>query len=228
MDHLQELNSIFKAKTGVAFENYSLLQQALTHDSMGEAGLAFERMEFLGDACLEMVIAANLVESTTFPEGKMSQFRSNLTRKESLASILKSWNIEAFFQVGRGMKKAKLPDSVYADFLESLFGALYLDQGFETVNSCITHIFKPIIEEQKDNPNLFSNAKSKLQELAMAQKADLPVYQIKSRSGKDHNPIYTIEVEVLEQTFCASGPSIKIAEVRAAESALAQLKKYSR
>lgn len=224
MNDLQKLNSIFKANTGVAFENFSLLQQALTHDSVGEAGLAFERMEFLGDACLEMVIASYLVQCTDFPEGKMSQFRSNLTRKESLAAILKSWKIESFFLVGRGMKINQLPDTVYADYLESLFGALYLDRGFETVKDCITHIFKPIIEEQKNNPNLFSNAKSKLQELAMAQKADLPKYNIKSKSGKDHNPTYTIEVQVLNKSFCAVGPSIKIAEVRAAETALSQLK----
>jgi ribonuclease-3 len=182
-------------------------------------------MEFLGDACLEMVIASYLVEFTEFPEGKMSQFRSNLTRKESLAAILKSWKVESYFHVGRGMKIEKLPDSVYADYLESLFGALYLDRGFEVVKRCITHIFKPIIEEQKDNPNLFSNAKSKLQELAMAQKAELPTYTIKSRSGKDHNPTYTIEVKVLNKSFCASGPSIKIAEVKAAENAFSQLKK---
>ena len=174
MKNLEDFNHIFKQQTGQSFKDWELLEKSLTHDSVGEQGHEFERMEFLGDACLEMIIASYLVKNTTFSEGQMSQFRSNLTRKKSLASILRRWNIEPYFTIGRGMKVDQLPDSVYADYLESLFGAIYLEQGFEVVKACVTHIFSPIIEEQKNNPQLFSNSKSKLQELAMSKKAALP------------------------------------------------------
>lgn len=223
MENLRKFNRAFKQQTGAEFQSWELLEKALTHDSVGPEGFEFERMEFLGDACLEMVIATYLVTQTGFSEGQMSQFRSKLTRKESLASILRKWKIEEFFTIGRGMKIDNLSDSVYADFLESLFGALYLEQGFEAVKSCILSVFTQIIESQKDNPSIFSNAKSKLQELAMAQKAKLPIYTIVSRSGQDHNPTYVIEVRVLGQTFSAKGSSIKIAEHKAAAKALEKL-----
>ena len=223
MNKLRNFNQLFKQQTDSEFQSLDLLEQALTHDSVGKEGREFERLEFLGDGCLEMIIAAYLVKNTDFSEGKMSQFRSNLTRKESLSAILRQWKMEEFFTLGRGMKIETLSDSVYADYLESLFGALFLEQGFEATQACILNVFTPIIDAQKNNPGFFSNVKSRLQELAMAQKAKLPVYKIISKSGNDHSPTYVIEVTVLGKSFKAKGSSIKNAELLAAEKALSEL-----
>lgn len=220
MKHLKAFLDIFHEKTGCRILNSELIANALTHDSIPSQGNEFERMEFLGDACLEMVIAAELVTQTQYAEGKMSQLRSRLTRKESLAEILKDWKVEPFFQLGRGMNKKELPDTVYADYLESFFGALYLDQGFDTCRSAILKIFSPIIQRHLSNQQSYANVKSQLQELTMAKKAALPCYTILQKKGPDHAPTYYIELKVLDKTFLSQGPSIKDAELKAAGEAL--------
>ncbi|MBF0198306.1 MAG: hypothetical protein HQL32_11375 [Planctomycetes bacterium] len=221
---LERVNHILKEKSGQSFKDLHLLEQAITHDSMGRPGHEFERMEFLGDACVEQVIASLLVRNTNFPEGTMSQLRSRLTSKGSLASILKSWSIEEYVKVGRGMDAANLPDTVYADYFESIFGALSLDQGFEVCRLGLEKIFIPLIEEEVQNGCDFSNHKSRLQELAMKKKNELPKYTILSRSGPEHAPQFLIEVTVFGKKFQARGPSIKKTELNAANEALKALR----
>jgi len=221
MDH-QAINHILEERIGVTIQDARLLEQALTHDSCGEVGRPFERLEFLGDACLEMVVADLLYTKTALSEGQMSPFRNSLTRKESLAEILRSWKIEKHLRMGDSMDLGNLPDTVYADVLESLLGAVYRDGGFESLQVAVTKLFAGRIEEQK-HQSTFANPKTRLQEWAMARKLPLPKYTILSSKGPSHQPEYHLEVRVNDRTFEARARSIRVAESEAALQALKSL-----
>ena len=221
MDH-QAINQILQQKLGVTVEDTHLLEEALTHDSCGEIGRPFERLEFLGDACLEMVVADLLFLGTELSEGKMSPFRHSLTRKESLADILRSWKIESHIQVGGSMDPNNLPDTLYADVLESLLGAIYRDRGFGALYQAVSSLFVDRIEHEKGK-STFANPKTRLQEWAMARKLPLPKYTVLSKEGPSHKPEYHLVVEVGDQEFQSKAGSIKVAETEAAERALEEL-----
>jgi ribonuclease-3 len=221
MDH-QAINHLLQEKMGVTIQDLRLLEDALTHDSCGDVGRPFERLEFLGDACLEMVVADLLFAGTELSEGKMSPFRHSLTCKESLASILRSWKIEEHIRLGDSMDSTRLPDTIYADVLESLLGAVYRDQGFPALHSAVSRLFKDRIEEEKGR-STFANPKTRLQEWAMARRLELPKYSIIKRKGPSHLPEYELEVEVDGKGFRATAGSIKVAESEAAKRALGEL-----
>jgi ribonuclease-3 len=223
MDSLQAFNDCFKTHTGQTFKNPKLVVQALTHDSLGDIGKPFERLEFLGDGCVEMVIADLLVSDTDFSEGQMSQLRSSLTSKASLAKRSKSWNIGPWIRVGKALDPEQLPDTVYADFFESLLGALYLDCGFSATKSAVQRIFEQDLRQALASDGNFANSKTQLQEWTMKQKLELPQYTITNRSGPAHQPVYNIDVSVGDQVFSSQGSSIKQAEFQAAQCALDHL-----
>jgi ribonuclease-3 len=223
MKEIHSFNSLYLEKTSQSFSNTDLAIEALTHDSMGEQGKAFERMEFLGDACLEMCIAQLLVENTSFNEGQMSQLRSRLTSRLNLSSICKSWNIEPWIRIGKAMDIRQLPNTVYADFFESLLGALYLDRGLDAVQGvCRTLFLDAILEAKKGNGN-FANPKTQLQNWTMAQKLPLPEYSTISKKGPAHAPIYKVQVHVAERQFKATSSNVKEAEFIVASKALEAL-----
>ena len=223
MNDLQDFNQLYKQKTDVAFCDVQKARQALTHDSIGPSGAEFERMEFLGDGCLEMVMAYLLVTHTDFPEGKMSQLRSRLTSKESLAQRIRTWNIEPWIVVGKAMDLQNLPDTIYADIFESLLGALFLDQGLGAVQKAVECIFLKDILEARDSGLNFASPKTQLQEWTMSRQDPLPLYRIVNRQGPPHAPIYEIEVAVGGQRFIAKAGSVKQAEFMAAQAALQEL-----
>lgn len=220
----EDFNEIFKSKTGIAFKNIDLLERALTHDSCGSIGSEFERMEFLGDACLELSIAAMLISRTDFSEGKCSQIRSNLTRKESLAEIMRSWNADANFVLGKGMNRNDLSDTIYADMMESVLGALYSDQGYEVTFKCINLVFEEKFQELISQSTSHNNPKSRLQEYLMSNGKTLPEYTIVKKEGPAHSPTYTIKVSLYNgESYEGEANSIKNAEQMAATHALTAL-----
>ena len=219
MIDLEAFNHRFQLCCAATFRDPLIVTQALTHDSYGPEGKAFERLEFLGDGCLEMVIAETLYLETDLAEGQMSPFRSSLTRTESLASILREWEMEAFFRLGPGMNVEALPDSVYADFFESLLGAYHLDRGFEALRELVRGIFLKEIQRRKGQSS-FANPKTQLQEWTMAKGLDLPKYKVVSQKGPDHQPVFTVEVIVGEERYDCKGSSVKGAEMAAAQAAL--------
>lgn len=221
---VEKFSRLFKEKTGASFKDLSLLKKALTHDSCGDIGKDFERMEFLGDACLELTVAELLFRNSDFSEGRMSQMRSSLTRKESLAEILRSWNAEKHFILGKGMDRDCLADTIYADYLESFFGALFLDQGHEAVRKCIINVFQPLVDEVLQYKDSLNNPKSRLQEYVMARGKNLPKYIVVEKTGSAHQPTYIIHVHVLDGLhFEGKASSIKGAEQAAAKKALESL-----
>ena len=221
---VEPFSSVFSQKTGVLFRDQSLLKLALTHDSCGKSGAEFERMEFLGDACLELTVAAMLVKNTNLPEGQMTQIRSKLTRKETLAAILRSWHVEDCFILGSGMDRHDLPESTYADFFESILGALFLDQGHDALSSCVGQIFLPLMNDIIERGESVNNHKSRLQEHVMSKGRELPVYTIMRKLGSSHNPTYVVGVKLYDQqTFEGQAHTIKGAEQMAAQNALKAL-----
>ena len=161
MRSFQAFNDRFKAHTGETFKNETLVKDALTHDSLGDMGKAFERLEFLGDGCVEMVIADLLVSRTHFSEGQMSQLRSSLTSKGSLAKRFRQWQVEPWIRLGKALDDQNLPDTVCADFFESILGALYLDRGFDSLKRAIASIFKEDLSRALSSDGNFANSKTK-------------------------------------------------------------------
>lgn len=206
------------------FQSEALLNQALTHRGLSNHNN--ERLEFLGDAILDMVISRHLYE--IFPsatEGQLSQLRSNLVKKDTLARIARAHNIGEFIHFGPGELKtgAHRRSSVLADTVEALIAAAYIDSNhdFESCQNLVLALYSSELanlsleEEQKDNKTL-------LQEWLQARKQDLPKYRLVQSAGKDHQKSFTVQCMVpgVSETFTATESSKRKAEQLAARSAL--------
>ena len=210
--------------TGYQFKNENLLEQAFSHDSQNLNAVNFERLEFIGDACLSLVISDTLFDECDRPEGQLSKMRAKLVRKETLAEIMKSWDLESHYKLGKSMKTSDLSDTIYADLFESLLGAIYKDSQFESLKKVIKRIFASKIEGVLSGKETFENAKSKLQEYVMANKMTMPEYILVNKTGLAHEPIYNIKLLVFEKEFISFASTIKKAEMKAADEALASIK----
>ncbi len=189
MSNLDKLES----KLGYAFVDKSLLALALTHRSRGAKN--YERLEFLGDSILGFVIADWLYHNySELAEGKLSRMRSSLVRKETLAQVARDLTLSEHLILGEGELKSGgfNRDSILADTVESIIGALYLDSGFEQAHGFIhqkfeQHLAKISAESTHKDP------KSKLQETMQKRGMELPVYEIIDVSGAQHDQEFTVE-----------------------------------
>lgn len=211
---------------GYRFRDAALLQEAVTHRSAGSHNN--ERLEFLGDAVLGYVIAEALY--TQFPEaseGQLSRLRASLVKRETLAAIARDLELGDYLSLGSGELKSGgfRRDSILADELEAIFGAIVLDTGFDTCHDTILRLFSERLsglsaaDEQKD-------PKTRLQEHLQSRKLELPVYSVQEVTGKAHNQQFTIEcrVEDLQSSSQGRGSNRRRAEQAAAEAMLTQLK----
>ncbi|MBS1139654.1 MAG: RNAse [Proteobacteria bacterium] len=207
------------------FSDQSLLRTALTHRSFGTPNN--ERLEFLGDGVLDFVIAAALFHRfAELPEGDLSRLRANLVRQETLHRLALDLDIGAHLRLGEGELKsggAQRP-SILADALEALLGAIYLDAGFEAVQTVIENLFAPLLDELK--PGQFQkDAKTRLQEWLQGRKKALPKYQLLEATGAAHEQRFEVACEIENPTLrtVGHGSSRRIAEQIAAEKALKEL-----
>lgn len=207
------------------FSDQSLLRTALTHRSFGTPNN--ERLEFLGDGVLDFVIAAALFHRfAELPEGDLSRLRANLVRQETLHRLALDLDIGAHLRLGEGELKsggAQRP-SILADALEALLGAIYLDAGFEAVQTVIEKLFAPLLDELK--PGQFQkDAKTRLQEWLQGRKKALPKYQLLEATGAAHEQRFEVACEIENPTLrtVGHGSSRRIAEQIAAEKALKEL-----
>jgi ribonuclease III len=219
LDHLEQ-------KLGYKFNNQKLLELALKHRSLGKN--SNERLEFLGDAILNFVIAAELFRA--YPkclEGELSRLRSNLVRKDSLASLAKIFNLGEHLLVGESEKKSGgiNRSSILADTLEAIIGAIYLDSDIENCSKKILEwyadkLISITLTGQKD-------PKTELQELMQAKKLPLPQYQIIATEGKMHEQLFHVSchVEGLSIKTSGAGNNKQKAEQNAAENFLIEFKK---
>lgn len=209
------------------FKNEALLIEALTHRSVSANNN--ERLEFLGDGILNFVIAAHLFDQyPDMQEGDMSRLRASLVNKDSLADIARVLNLGDYLRLGSGEMKSGgfRRDSILADAVESIFGAVYRDSGFDECCKLILHLYKDKLKNIPDAQSL-KDPKTQLQELLQSHHHPLPVYNVLSVSGKSHNQVFKVEcrIDSLQCATTAEGSSRRKAEQTAAEQAIIEISK---
>lgn len=214
-----------QGKLGYRFGNPALLTQAVTHRSAG--GANNERLEFLGDAVLGMVIAEALFQqSPRAAEGELSRLRATLVRKETLAGIARSLDLGEFLKLGPGELKSGgfRRDSILADALEAVIGAIYLDGGFTDCSDWILRRFSSRLASLPSAAEL-KDAKTRLQELLQSRRLPLPEYAVVEVYGQAHAQTFKVECRVPDKDKCTrgSGGSRRYAEQQAAQAMLEAL-----
>jgi len=207
------------------FSDASLLELALTHRSKGSANN--ERLEFLGDAILGFVTTDLLYSQFgSAPEGQLSRFRASLVKKETLAELAREFSLGDFLLLGSGELKSGgfRRDSILADTMEAIIGAIYLDSGLDSAHSLIEKCLTPRLAKLSTE-NELTDPKTRLQELLQARHAPLPAYTVVNTSGDEHNQRFEVSCSVqgLQQPANGIGSSRRKAEQDAAEHALALL-----
>lgn len=221
------MNPVSNAIPGIAytFDDERLLRTALTHRSLGEAN--YERLEFLGDAVLSFVVASHLYHlRPDVPEGSLSRLRSRVVRGETLARVAKSVNLGQHLRLGEGELKSGgfLRNSILADALEAVLGAIYLDGGIKACELVIQQLFEPVIQALPDAESL-KDPKTRLQEWLQARGRPLPEYALSAESGPEHAKQFEVTCRVADTDVqeLAVGSSRRKAEQLAAKQMLARL-----
>lgn len=210
---------------GHTFSQDGLLRQALTHRSFGSPHN--ERLEFLGDSVLNCVIATILFRRYgSLKEGELSRQRANLVRQESLAQIAQSLDLGNHLRLGEGELKSggfRRP-SILADGLEAIFGAIYLDAGFDTAYAVVERLYQPLLE-QVDPKDSGKDPKTALQEILQGRKLPLPLYALVATNGEAHAQEFEVECSVpaLGVSVRGHGGSRRAAEQAAAREALSRM-----
>jgi ribonuclease-3 len=216
------MDPLLQNRLGHTFKDAGLLQQALTHRS--HSSLHNERLEFLGDSILNCVVASLLFERySTIDEGDLSRLRANLVKQQSLYEIAQRLELSQFLRLGEGELKSggfRRP-SILADTLEALFGAIFLDAGFNAARDVIRSLYIPILDTV-DPKTLGKDAKTLLQEYLQGKKIPLPQYNVVATHGAAHSQEFEIEclVPKLEIQVFGTGGSRRAGEQAAAKLAL--------
>ena len=210
-------------KINVKFKNLDLLTQSLTHKSFN-ANKNNEKLEFLGDRVLGLVIAKKLLE--TYPEEKegiLDKKFASLVNKKTCFEIAKNIDLEKFILTfNPNNKKIKIEDKIISDSCEALIGAIYLEKGFNIVEKVILYLWKKNLIQSVVTQ---IDAKTKLQELSLKNFKKLPTYKLISNSGPRHKPLFKVGVKLPNSKyFIASGKSKKDAEQNAAVECLKSIK----
>lgn len=215
---------------GYSFQNRALLAKAMTHRSYANEHHAEglpdnERLEFLGDAVLDLVISQYLMK--TLPnshEGDLTRIRAEVVSLPSLARLATSLDIGPALLLGKGEERSggRNKSSLLADALEALFGAIFTDGGFEAADTVILPLFIPLLQQVSIDEG--QDFKSRLQELLQAEQRDLPIYELVETAGPAHERIYHVDVLIENRSHgSGQGRTKKSAEQAAAQAALTLL-----
>ena len=207
------------------FQDIELFQQALSHRSATQKNN--ERLEFLGDAVLDFVISDELYRlRPDVSEGDLSKLRASLVRDDSLAALALELGFGDHLILGSGEMKTggHRRESILADALEAIFGAVFLDSGIDASRAVIEHVFAERLQNLPDIKDL-RDPKTRLQEWLQSRKLALPVYELVAKSGQDHKQRFTVSCSVAEQTAVTQGEasSLRKAEQKAARKMIALL-----
>lgn len=219
---MSNLRNFLRDTLGHDPSDLSLFERALTHASVGKD--SYERLEFLGDRVVGLVIARLLYERfDREPEGKLSRRYNVLVSRETCAEIGRELGLPVWIRLGKQARDdgANQSDNVVGDAVESLIGALLIDGGLEKADAFIRRVWAPYVDSQGKAPK---HPKSALQELAAARNWAAPEYEVARKSGSHHAPRFTIKVgirNVGEAT--AEGSSKQEAETAAAVALLEQV-----
>lgn len=215
------------ASLGLSFNNYTLLEEAFTHRSYlnehKDARAHNERLEFLGDAVLELAVTHFLfTKYPNKPEGDLTAFRAALVNTFSLADSAEAIGLNDMILLSKGESRdtGRARQIILANAFEALLGAIYLDQGYDVVEAFIAkHLYGKIDDVVKTRA--WQDAKSKFQELAQDKKSTTPAYKTISEIGPDHDKIFTVGVFVgTEKIAEGEGRSKQEAEQAAAQAAI--------
>lgn len=225
-------NAFAEQVLGVTYKNIELLITAFTHRSyLNEHRKTVsehnERLEFLGDAVLELVVTEYLYTHYDEPEGIMTNWRSALVRTESIGAAAAAAGFEPLLRLSRGEKRStgRAREQILANAYEAVVGSLYLDQGYEAakafIEKTVLATFDTILKSGS-----WMDPKSRLQEMIQNQEGFTPSYKVLGEEGPDHEKVFRVGVFV-EGSLRGEGqgPSKQAAQVAAAESALKQLQK---
>ena len=216
-------NMNFLDKFNVQINNQELLNTALTHSSYSNehGGSNYERLEFLGDAVLQLITSEYFYKKYDFQEGELSKIRASFVCEEALAQYAKDVGIDKHIKVGNG-QKGNINDTIIADTFESVLGAVYLDQGFEVAKSYALKVLQPYVLEHHV---FLGDYKSRLQEMVQTDKKSLE-YRLISESGPSHDKTFVFEVVIDGIVYGkGTGKSKKEAEQQAAYDALKKVAK---
>lgn len=205
-----------------AFKDISYLELALTHRSKSSNNN--ERLEFLGDAILGFVVADMLyTHFDQSPEGQLSRFRASLVKKETLAQLARDFSLGDYLSLGSGELKSGgfRRDSILADAMEAILGAIYLDGGLAEARALIERSLSGRLTQLSETTEL-KDPKTQLQEYLQARRLPLPEYEVTATLGDEHNQSFEVSciVSGIEQPITGTGSSRRKAEQAAARQAL--------
>src|SRR6184192_1232117 len=223
---MTELHQRAEKVLGYTFKNLDLLQESLTHASIADNRLnSNERMEFLGDAVLDLIVCEELYKR--FPnllEGDLTKIKSAVVSRRTCAEVSKETGLIDLLIIGKGISaREQMPSSLAAAVYESIVAAIYLDGGFEIVKEYVLRTMKPKIDDISANINQ-QNYKAVLQQHAQKILGATPMYELLDEKGPDHSKCFEVCVAIDGKRFdSAWGPNKKMAEQKAALLALEEL-----
>ena len=216
----EKLNTLQK-KINIKFKSINYLKKAITHKSYDSLN-NYEKLEFLGDRVLGLVISKKLIE--LYPdqkEGVLDKRLASLVNKNRCLEVSKNIGLEKFILIGNKSNKSKIENKILSDCIEALIGAIYYDKGFEASEKFILNMWKSFINSSDVS---IVDSKTKLQEYSLKKFKSLPIYKLVSSSGPKHKPKFTISVKLKNTKFFeGSGNSKKKAEQSAAKILLDSL-----
>ncbi len=227
MQDMNAYQAFATEKIGTTFTNLDLLVTAFTHRSyVNEHRKTVkehnERLEFLGDAVLELVVTEFLYTAHDDPEGVLTNWRSALVRTESISAAASKFEFEPLLRLSRGEKRgtSRARAQILANCYESVIGALYLDQGYDAAKLFIEKSLLTTFDEILKSGS-WMDPKSHLQEIVQSREGFTPVYKVLSEEGPDHEKMFSVGVLVDGKKIGeGSGPSKQAGQVAAAEAAL--------
>lgn len=219
--------SLLEQKLGVEFKNKDFLLQALTHRSYLNENPDFrlahnERLEFLGDAVLELAVTKYLYEKYENPEGELTSWRAALVNSKMLAVIARDLEMNDFLLLSRGETKdmGRAREYILANAMEATIGALYLDQGFDEAEALIERCITPKLPEIMEK-GLYKDPKSRLQEEAQERVGITPTYEVLEEWGPDHSKQFLVGIFLGKELIAkGEGASKQEGEEHAAQNAL--------
>ena len=229
LEEYQSRLKILEERIGYVFQSPALLRQALTHSSFANEqrinrGKNYERLEFLGDAVLELVTSEFLFKTHSLvPEGELTKMRASMVCEQSLAMCARDLDLGQFMLLGRGEETTggRNRDSIISDVMEAVIGAIYLDGGMESARAFID---KFVLSDLADR-QLFFDSKSSLQELVQGKLKKEFGYELLEESGPEHDKLFRVSVHTDEEILgTGEGKTKKAAEQQAAYKALLLLR----
>ena len=220
--------SKLETKLGVSFDNKDLIKQSVVHRSYLNEHPEFEldhneRLEFLGDAVLELVVTEHLYKKFPNPEGELTNWRASLVNSTMLSTVARELDVESFLYLSKGETQdtnIKARNYILANAMEAIIGALYLDKGYEVSQKFITDNIISKLDEILEK-KLYQDPKSRFQEVAQEKEGITPTYKVLEESGPDHDKHFIVGVFLKKELVAkGEGSSKQEGQVHAAEEAL--------